>query len=91
MGIATVLDEENLASEKCGGRSETAQTYIWWHLKLAPYRGKWSDMHQLAHAWHMSPSDSLKNFQNVVRRTSKDVTCTSSLGTAWDSVLSEKV
>jgi hypothetical protein len=91
MGIATVLDEENLASEKDRERkpSPIAQTYIWWCLKLAPYRGKWNDMHQLAVAWKMSPAGSVHSFRTVVDRMCKGATCTYWFG-AWESVLSEK-
>jgi hypothetical protein len=70
MGVAVVFDEEDLASEKGAGRerSEIPQAYIWWRLKLAPYRGKWNDMHRLASAWHMSPAASVKSFRTVERR-----------------------
>jgi hypothetical protein len=93
MGIATVLDEEDLASSKgCErARTEIAQAYIWWRLKLAPYRGKWNDMHQLASAWHMSPAASVKPFRAVVDRICKGATCTEWFGKYWESVLSEKV
>ena len=62
MGVAIVLDEEDLASEKGAGRerSEIAQTYIGWCLKLALYRDKWNDMYRLAFAWRMSPAASVK-------------------------------
>jgi hypothetical protein len=68
-----------------------AQTYIWWRLIVAPYSKKWSDMHQLARAWRMSPSMSAKEFQTVVRRVSKGAICATSFGNAWDSVLSKKI
>jgi hypothetical protein len=92
MGIAIVLDEEDLASEKRGEPvpSEIAQTYIWWRLKLAPYRGKWSDMHALAHAWHMSSAGSTDSFRTMVERICKGTTCTDRLEKSWESVLSEK-
>jgi hypothetical protein len=92
MGIATVLDEEDLASNKGGDseRSAVAQTYIWWCLKLAPYRGKWKDMHQLAFTWRMSPAASVRSFRNVVTRICKGATCPYGAGEAWESVLSEK-
>jgi hypothetical protein len=91
MGIATVLDEEDLASEKDCERkpSEIAQTYIWWCLKVPRYRGKWNDMHQLAVAWRMSPTGSVKSFRTVVGRICKEAPCTHWFG-AWESVLSEK-
>ena len=90
MGIATVLDEEDLASEKRRGpeRSPIIQTYIWWRLKLAPYRGKW--MHELAFAWKMSPAASVKRFRSVVTRVCKGVTCAYRFEEPWESVLSEK-
>jgi hypothetical protein len=94
MGMATVLDEEeDLASEKGRGRerSEIAQTYIWWYLKMAPYRGKWNDMHQLAYAWCMSPVASIQGFRTVVYRICKGITATHQFETSWESVLSEKV
>jgi hypothetical protein len=92
MGVATVLDEEDLASRTDVPRepSEIAQTYIWWRLKMAPYRGKWSDMHQLAFAWRMSPSISLKGFRVAVSRICSGTSCVSSFGQPWESLLSEK-
>jgi hypothetical protein len=92
MGIATVLDEEDLASEKDRERkpSPIAQTYIWWCLMLAPYRGKWNDMHQLAVAWRMSPAESVNRFRTVVGRICKGATCSYCFGKSWESVLSEK-
>jgi hypothetical protein len=92
MGIATVLDEEDLASEKGREpeRSPIIQTYIWWRLKLAPYRGKWKDMHELAFAWRMSPAASVRNFRNVVTLICKGVTCAYRFEEPWESVLSEK-
>ena len=91
MGIATILDEEDLASEKDRERepSAIAQTYILWCLKLPRYRGKWNDMHQLAFAWRMSPAGSVESFRTVVVRICKGATCSHSFG-AWESVLSEK-
>jgi hypothetical protein len=91
MGIATVLDEEDLASEGDRKRdpSAIAETYIWWCLKLPRYRGKWNDMHQLAFAWKMSPAESVESFRKVVGRICKGATCSHSFG-AWESVLSEK-
>ncbi len=92
MGIAIVLDEEDLAGETGGERerSEIAQAYIWWCLKLAPYRGRWNDMHQLASAWRMSPAASVGSFRAVVNRICKGATCTNWFGDSWESVLSEK-
>ena len=94
MRIATVLDEEDLTSEKDGEanrRAAIAQTYIWWRLIVAPYPKKWSDMHQLARAWRMSPSLSVKDFQTVVMRISKGAIPASAFGSLWDSVLSKKL
>jgi hypothetical protein len=93
MGISTVLDEDDLTSEKGREpeRSEIAQAYIWWRSKLAPYRGKWSDMHQLAFAWHMSESASVTGFRTVVYRICKGATRTHRFEKSWESVLSEKV
>jgi hypothetical protein len=91
MGIATALDEEDLASEKDRERkpSQIAQTYIWWCLKVPPYRGKWNHMHLLAVAWKMSPAATVNSFRTVVDRICKGATCTHWFG-AWESVLSEK-
>jgi hypothetical protein len=92
--IAIALDEEDLTSEndaEPNGRSVIAQTYIWWRSIIAPYSKKWSDMHQLARAWRMSPAMSVKDFQTVVRRISKGAMSASSFGSAWDSVLSKKL
>jgi hypothetical protein len=92
MRIATVLDEEDLTSEKNAGpsgRSAIAQTYIWWCLIVAPYSNKWRDMHQLAFAWRMSPTRSLNDFRIVVNRISKDANSASSFGSPWDSMLSK--
>jgi hypothetical protein len=94
MRIAIVLDEEDLTREndaEPAGRSAIAQTYIWWSLIMAPYSKKWNDMHQLARAWRMSPSLSVKDFQTVVRRISKGATSVSSFGSRWDSVFSKKL
>ncbi len=92
MGIAVAADEDDLASEK--GRelehSAIAQAYIWWRLRLATYRGNWSDMHRLALAWHMSPTGSEKNFRKVVSGICKGAACTYWFGTSWESVLSQK-
>jgi hypothetical protein len=92
LGIAIVLDEADLASERVGERerSEITQTYIWWRLKLARYRGQWNDMHQLAYAWHMTPTESVKRFVTVVNRICKGATCTHVFGNTWESALSEK-
>ncbi len=92
MAIATVLDEEDLTVEKGGDRerSEIAQTYIWWHLKMAHYRGKWNDMHQLAYAWKMTPAGSVRSFRTVVYRICKGVKCRRLFANAWESALSEK-
>jgi hypothetical protein len=94
MRVAIVLEEEDLTSERDGEQnrhSVITQTYIWWRLVLGPYSGKWSDMHQLARTWRMSPSLSLKDFQTVVNRSSKGAVSVSPLGSPWDSVLSEKL
>ena len=90
MGISIVLDEEDLASrtDVSRERSEIAQTYMWWRLKMAPYRGKWSDMHKLAFAWRMSPAASLNAFRVVVNRICRGANCATSFGTRWESVLS---
>ena len=89
---AVAADEDDLASEK--GRelehSAIAQAYIWWRLRLATYRGNWSDMHRLALAWHMSPTGSEKNFRKVVSGICKGAACTYWFGTSWESVLSQK-
>jgi hypothetical protein len=92
MGIATVLDEKDLASRRDvkRERSEIAQTYIWWRLKMAPYRGKWSDMHQLAFAWRMSPSASLNGFRVAVSRICSGASSVPSFGGPLESLLSEK-
>ena len=94
MGISAVLDEDDLALSETGrerDRSAIAQTYIWWYLKLAPYRGKWNDMHQLASAWHMSPSRVVTDFRTVVYRICKGATRALRVEKSWESVLSEKV
>ena len=94
MRIAIVLDEEDVTCERNGEQnrhSVITQTYIWWRLVLKPYSGKWSDMHQLARAWRMSPSMSVKDFQTVVNRSSKGASFGPPLGSPWDSVLSEKL
>jgi len=91
MGIATVLDEEDLSLEQDReGVSPIAQTYTWWRLKLAPYRGKWNDMHQLAFAWHMSPAASVRSFRTVVDRACKGAECSYRFPSPWESVLSGK-
>jgi hypothetical protein len=93
MGISTALDEDELASEKGRERelSEIAQAYIWWLLKLAPYRGKWNDMHRLAVAWHMSPAASVRDFRTVVNRICKGAACTHRFEKSWESVFSQKI
>jgi hypothetical protein len=92
MGIAAVLDEEDLIRERGRERelSATAQTYIWWRFAMAPYRGKWNDMHQLAFTWRMSPTASIKRFRTVVGRICKGATCSYPFGKSWESVLSEE-
>jgi hypothetical protein len=89
MGIAIAFREENLTRQKAGERerSAIAETYILWRLKMAPYRGKWNDMHLLARRWHMSPTDSGKNFQSVVNRICNGTTSTNWLGRSWESAL----
>jgi hypothetical protein len=93
MGIAVAVDEDDLTSEK--GRepecSERTQAYIWWCLNLAPYRGKWNDMHRLARAWHLSSATSVKDFRTVVSRICKGAPCADRFGTSWESVLSQKL
>jgi hypothetical protein len=93
MGISTVLDEDDLASDKGRERerSAIAQAYIWWRLKLPPYRGKWNDMHRLAFVWYMSPAASARSFRTVVNRICKGAVCTHRLEESWESVLSKKV
>jgi hypothetical protein len=93
MGIAVALDEDDLLSEKGRHplRSGVAQAYIWWHWKLAPYRGKWNDMHRLALAWHMSSTAVKKDFRNVVSRICKGAPCADRFETSWESVLSQKL
>jgi hypothetical protein len=92
VGIAIVIDEEDLLSEEASGRelSERAQTYIWWRFVMAPYRGKWNDMHKLASTWKMSPAASVRNFRTAVDRMCKRPSViVYPFGKAWDSVLSE--
>jgi hypothetical protein len=92
MGIAIVIDEEDLLSEEGSRRelSERAQTYIWWRFVMAPYRGKWNDMHKLACTWKMSPAESVTNFRSVVDRICKRLSViVYPFGRTWDSVLSE--
>jgi hypothetical protein len=93
MGIAAVVDKDNLTIENRRGRPRTAiaQAYIWWCLMLPRYRGKWNHMHRLARAWGMSHSDLLKDFQTVVSRICEGANCTHAFGSAWESVLSEKI
>ena len=93
MGIAATLDEEDLSIEKASERerSEIAQAYILWRWKMAPYRGKWNDMHRLAFAWHMSPAGSVKGFRTVVDRICKGAVSPRPLEKPWESILSEKV
>jgi hypothetical protein len=92
MGIAIVLDEEDLSIEKSGERERSviAQTYIWWLGKMAPYRGKWNDMHQVAYAWSMTSVASLRSFRTLVGRICKGATCTELFEKPWESVLSGK-
>jgi hypothetical protein len=92
MGIATVLDEEDLGIERSDERvrSEIAQTYIWWCLSMPAYRGKWKDMHELACTWRMSPAALVKRFRYVVQRILREAVLANGFGTAWDSVLSQK-
>jgi hypothetical protein len=92
MGIAVVLDEEDLVGEKGRERelSAIAQTYICWCLAMAPYWGKWKDMHGLASTWRMSPTESVKRFRTVVSRICKGATCTYAFSESWKSALSEK-
>jgi len=91
LGIVTVLDEEDLTREQSHEREQSAiaQAYILWRLKMAPYRGKWNDMHQLAFAWRMSSTPSVKVFRNLVNHVSKGAVCDNPLGNSWDSILSE--
>ena len=90
MGMACVLDEEDLTSENSRGlrHSEIAQAYIWWHLLMAPYRGKWDDMHRLALAWRMSTTMSVIQFRSSVCRLCKRTECTHRFEKTWESVLS---
>jgi hypothetical protein len=92
IGNAIVLDEEDLAKEEVHERkpSEIAQAYVWWHLLMPSYRGKWDDMHRLAFAWHMSPAASVKSFRTVVCRICKGATFTRPFEASWKSILSEK-
>jgi len=92
MGIGTVLDGEDLAREKVEEPelSGIALTYIWWCREMAPYRGKWNDMHQLAVAWRMS-SASAESFRIVVRRICKGPTRTPALEPLGLSIFREVV
>jgi hypothetical protein len=92
VGIAIVIDEEDLFREEGSGRelSERAQTYVWWRFVMAPYRGKWNDMHKLAYTWKISPAESVGYFRTVVDRMCKRPSVIAyPFGKAWDSVLSE--
>ena len=42
-------------------------TFIWWTL-LPTYRGKWTDMHELAICWRLTAANDLDTFQRSVRR-----------------------
>ena len=92
VGIAIVIDEEDLFREEGSGRelSERAQTYVWWRFVMAPYRGKWNDMHKLAYTWKISPAESVTYFRTVIDRMCKRPSVIAyPFGKAWDSVLSE--
>ena len=91
MGIAMVLDEEDLARKKVLLKEGTAiaQTYIWWCLKMPAYYGKWNEMHRLAFAWRMSETESVRNFRTAVGRICKNASCTDSFGDLWDCALSD--
>ncbi|HYM05832.1 MAG TPA: hypothetical protein VEU11_04675 [Terriglobales bacterium] len=61
-----------------------AQTYIWWRFTLAPYTGKWNDMHRLAVAWRLSDVRDVESFRRIVGRICrglKSMHCT--FGSAW--------
>jgi hypothetical protein len=92
MGIAIVIDEEDLVSDKGREREISAinQTYIWWQQAMAPYRGKWNDMHQLAYTWRMSSTQSVKQFKTIVSRICKRPTGAFPFDDSLESVLSEK-
>jgi hypothetical protein len=92
IGNAIVLDEADLAKDEVHERkrSDIAQAYIWWHLLMASYRGKWNDMHRLAVAWRMSDAASVKRFSTVVYRHCKGASWTYPFETSWESLLSEK-
>ena len=90
MGKASVLDEKDLTSKDDPNpeRSEVARAYIWWRLVMAPYRGKWDDMHRLALSWRMTDTTSPKQFRNKVCRILKAAKCTYEFEKSWESILS---
>jgi hypothetical protein len=93
MHKVTYQDEEDVLRQTCHGRelSVTAQTYIWWHFAMAPYRRKWHDMHRLAVAWRLSPATHVWNFRTVVDRQCKSVALMRyPFGSTWESIFSKK-
>jgi hypothetical protein len=93
MGISIAIDEVDLAGDEGRERqrSDISLAYIWWCLKVAPYPGKWADMHQLALAWHMSPAATVRDFRATVYRVCKGNSCTHRFEKPWESALSGKV
>ena len=93
MRKAAILDEEDILSQKgpVPELSVPAQIYVWWHFAIAPYRGKWNDMHRLAVLWRLSSSKDVETFRSMVVQICGGVkTMRYPFGTSWKSVLFEK-
>jgi hypothetical protein len=93
MAIALARDEEDIIIGKTPPDrelSEITQTYMWWCLAMAPYRGRWNDMHQLAVTWRMSSTASVKKFRSKVSRICKGTPLTYPFSDSWKSALSKQ-
>jgi hypothetical protein len=87
----TVLDEQFLDEKSCGREpSVTTQTYIWWNLAHARYRGKTNEMYELAKVWKLTAVKDVETFRSMVNQACRGVqSMRFPIGSAWESALSE--
>jgi len=89
MGIALVLDKQDLVAETRVERdiAGNVQTLIAWSYAVAPYKGKWGDMHRLANLWTVSDASDVRTFQTTVKRMCKKATYHGRFDRAWTALL----
>jgi hypothetical protein len=90
MEIVLALEEDIVGEKPERELSAIGQTYMWWCLVMAPYRGRWNDMHQLAVTWRMASTDSVKKFRTRLSRMCKGTLWTYPFSESWKSALSKQ-